>query len=257
MDMIPRRDRILLAVQRWTSYLLFPLVALWAIVWIRGVKRLTVRDAAAVRARFARLLDAAPGPVLICANHLTLLDTVVLAWALAPVPAYLRQYSRFPWSVPEKANFSRTAFWRLASFLGKCVYITRGGSREEVRRTLGRIAYLLRGGDLVSIFPEGGRSRTGRVDTEDFAYGVGQIVQAVPEARVLCVYLRGRRQDAYSDFPHTGDEYEVRLEMMRPETSASGLRGARDLATQIVHTLARMEHQYFADRERPDRSAHA
>ncbi len=252
MDQIARRDQRTLALQRAVSFLFFPIVAPIAFFWARVVKRLSVRDADTVRARFAELMNAEPGPVLICSNHLTLLDTIIIVWALAPLPSYLWHYSRFPWSVPEKANFS-TWFWRVASFLGKCVYVTRGGPREEVKRTLEKIAYLLRSGELVSIFPEGGRSRTERVDTENFTYGVGQIAQAVPEARVLCIYLRGRMQDGYTDSPHTGDEYSVTLEMLHPRTEATGLRGARDLATQIIHKLADMEDRYFADRERSGR----
>lgn len=257
MDSLARRDRLVLGLQRRTSYLFFPIVAFTAIFWARVVKRLSLREPERIRARFAALLEAESGPVLVCANHLTLLDTVIIVWALAPLRRYLMQYSLFPWSVPEKANFSRTWFWKVASFLGKCVYVTRGGPRDEVKRTLGKIAYLLRSGELVSIFPEGGRSRTARVDTENFTYGVGQIILAVPETRVLCLYLRGRKQEGYTDYPHTGDEYFVELEMLRPTTTASGLRGARDLATQIIRKLAEMEGRYFADRERSGRLQNA
>ena len=256
MDSITPRDQRTLALQRRVSFLFFPIVAPTALFWTRLIKRLSVRDADIVRARFAELVEAEPGPILICSNHLTLLDTIIIVWALAPLHTYLWHYSRFPWSVPEKANFSRTWFWRVASFLGKCVYVTRGGPREEVKRTLGKIAYLLRSGELVSIFPEGGRSRTARVDTENFTYGVGQIVQEVPETRVLCVYMRGRKQEGYTDYPHTGDEYCVEMEMLRPTTTAPGLRGARDLATQIIRKLAEMETTYF-DRERSGRPASA
>ena len=256
MDSITPRDQRTLALQRRVSFLFFPIVAPTALFWTRLIKRLSVRDADIVRARFVELVEAEPGPILICSNHLTLLDTVIIVWALAPLHTYLWHYSRFPWSVPEKANFSRTWFWRVASFLGKCVYVTRGGPREEVKRTLGKIAYLLRSGELVSIFPEGGRSRTARVDTENFTYGVGQIVQAVPETRVLCVYMRGRKQEGYTDYPHTGDEYSVEMELLRPTTTAAGLRGARDLATQIIRKLAEMETTYF-DRERSGRPASA
>jgi len=256
VDTIERRDKRILALQRRVSFLFFPIVAPTALFWARVIKRLSVRDADVVRARFEKLVEAEPGPILICSNHLTLLDTIILVWALAPLHSYLWHYSRFPWSVPEKANFSRTWFWRVASFLGKCVYITRGGPREEVRRTLAKIAYLLEAGELVSIFPEGGRSRTARVDTENFTYGVGQIVQAVPGTSVLCVYMRGRKQEGYTDYPHTGDEYSVDLAMLRPATAAAGLRGARDLATQIIRKLAEMEESYF-DRERPGRPARA
>jgi 1-acyl-sn-glycerol-3-phosphate acyltransferase len=256
VDSIAPRDERTLALQRRVSFLFFPIVAPIALFWARVIKRLSVRDADAVRARFRKLVEAEPGPILICSNHLTLLDTIIIVWALAPLHHYLSHYAHFPWSVPERANFSRTWFWRVTSFLGKCVYVTRGGPREEVKRTLGQIAYLLRSGELVSIFPEGGRSRTARVDTENFTYGVGQIVQAVPEARVLCVYLRGRMQEGYTDYPHTGDEYVVDLEMLHPITSSTGLRGARDLATQIIRKLAEMEARYF-DRERPGRPARA
>lgn len=261
MDTVACRDQRILAIQRRVSFLFFPIVAPTALFWARVVKRLSLRDPERIRERFATLIGAEPGPVLVCANHLTLLDTIIIVWALAPLHSYLRHYSLFPWSVPEKANFSRTWFWKIASFLGKCVYVTRGGPREEVKRTLGKIAYLLRAGELVSIFPEGGRSRTARVDTENFTYGVGQIVQAVPETRVLCVYLRGSKQVGFSDYPHTGDVYSVELEMLRPATAATGLRGARDLATQIIQKLSEMERSYFAnrecDRERPGRSAGA
>jgi 1-acyl-sn-glycerol-3-phosphate acyltransferase len=243
------RDRRKLALQRGVGRLCFPLVAAAALLWLRGAKRLRLEDAAAVRARFRALLAEARGPVLVCSNHLTLVDSLVLAWALAPARAYLRDYARLPWNVPERANFSRTPFWRVATFVGKCVYVTRGGRREEVRRSLAMIVHLLRSGELVSIFPEGGRSRTGRVDTEGFAYGAGQLVQAVPGLAVLCVYLRGRGQEGYSDFPRTGEVYCLELELLRPETPHQGLRGARDLATRIVRRLAEMEERHLAEME--------
>jgi 1-acyl-sn-glycerol-3-phosphate acyltransferase len=242
------RDRLLLKVQRLLSYLFFPLVWGAATAWLRLGRRLSLADASALRGRFRELVAAEAGPIVVCANHLTLVDSAILGWALAPLPSYLRHFRRMPWSVPEKTNFSHTLWWRLAMFLGKAVYVTRGGPREEVRRTLAKIAYLLRSGDLVCIFPEGGRSRTGRVDTEGFAYGVGQVVQAVPEASVLCVYLRGRDQAGFSDAPGRGDVYGVELEMFRPATASAGLRGARDLATQIVHRLAEMEERHLATR---------
>ncbi len=40
------------------------------------------------------------------------------------------------------------------------------------------------------IFPEGGRTRTGRVDTEGFSYGVGRFVKEFPDLKVMCLYLR-------------------------------------------------------------------
>jgi hypothetical protein len=70
------------------------------------------------------------------------------------------------------------------------------------------------------------------------------------------MYLRGRQQEGYTDYPHTGDQYVVDLEMIHPTTASTGLRGARDLATQIILKLAEKETRYF-DRERSGRPASA
>jgi len=250
-------DRTLLGFQRTTSFLFYPVVAIATVVWVRWVRRFSIEDAEEVRAEFRRMVDEAPTPVVLCSNHLTLVDSIILTWGLVPPLGYLRRYSLFPWSVPERTNFSGTVFWRIVAFLGKCVYVTRGGPRKEVNRTLARIAWLLRSGELVSIFPEGGRSRSGRVDTENFAYGVGQLVLGVPGTRVICAYLRGYDQESYSDFPKKGEVFALDLEILQPESAATGLRGARDVATQIIQTLARMEERHFADRERSRRSGGA
>jgi 1-acyl-sn-glycerol-3-phosphate acyltransferase len=247
----PFRDRLYLRFQRLVSLAFFPATALAVVAWLRLVRGYTVRDAERVRRRFRDLVGKARSPVLVCSNHLTLIDSILLAWSLGRIRDYLRRFSLFPWSLPEKANFAGRPLWKVAAFLGKCVYVTRGGPREEVKRALARIAYLLRSGEMVSIFPGGGRSRTGRVDTRDFQYGVGQLLQLVPGTRVLLVYLRGTGQESWSDYPRKGEEFHVDLQVLQPESQHSGLRGARDLATQIVFGLSEMEARYFADRQRP------
>ena len=103
------------------------------------------------------------------------------------------------------------------------------------------------------IFPEGGRSRIGRVDTENFSYGVGSILQEYPEARVLCVFFRGRQQMDFSTLPARGDEFYVDLRLLRPESKDQGLRGARDISTQIIQALAEMEKEYFRKGENATR----
>jgi len=53
VDTIARRDKRILALQRRVSFLFFPIVAPTALFWVRVIKRLSVRDAEIVRARFA------------------------------------------------------------------------------------------------------------------------------------------------------------------------------------------------------------
>jgi hypothetical protein len=99
----------------------------------------------------------------------------------------------------------------------------------------------MRGGDVALVFPEGGRSRSGRVDVDAAAYGVGRLAKAIPGCLVLCVYLRGVGQATWSDLPRRGERFHVELSVLEPKTDASGLRGSRDIARGILARLAEME----------------
>ena len=104
-------------------------------------------------------------------------------------------------------------------------------------------------GERVLVFPEGGRSRSGRVDLAQAAYGVGRLVRALPGCRVLCVYLRGARQETFSDLPARGDVFHVATTVLEPTSSERGLRGERDIARQIVGTLVALEEQWLHARQ--------
>jgi len=97
------------------------------------------------------------------------------------------------------------------------------------------------------IFPEGRRSRTGRVNKEDFSYGVGRFVKKVENCKVMCMYLRGDKQDSYSIIPAWGEKFSVQMEVFTPELiEGSDLRVQREYAMQIIDRLAQMEENYFA-----------
>jgi 1-acyl-sn-glycerol-3-phosphate acyltransferase len=125
------------------------------------------------------------------------------------------------------------------------VLVLRRGPPEEARRALDKVAFLLSRGQSVLVFPEGGRSRAGRVDTQNFVYGVGRMVQETPSARVLCVFARGLGQRAFTNYPRHGETFFIRLKSVAPTTAFRGLRGDRDLATQIVRQLSVMEQEYL------------
>ena len=162
--------------------------------------------------------------------------------------AFLAHYAALPWNVPERRNFSGSLASRLLVYLMKCVPVTRGGERGEVAGVLARLVHLLGRGEAVLVLPEGGRSRSGRVDVENATYGVGRVIGDLPECRVLCVYLRGEHQDGFSDLPARGERFHVRLAALRPTSEQKGMRRARDLSQQVVRTLAQLEQSHFQAR---------
>lgn len=214
---------------------------------MRLVRRNRVKNLVAVRRQF-REIARARRPIVICANHLTMVDSFYLQWALcSPLDAMLR-FRLFAWNVPAVENFKRSAPISLLTYLAKTVPIDRAGTPEHHRAVIGKLGHLLREGEIVTIFPEAGRSRTGRIEPAEVAYGVGQLLRDVPDALVVCAYLRGDGQETWGPQPAKGDTLEVDLETLEPRTSARGLRASRDLSRQIIAKLKEMEDGYFARR---------
>ncbi len=204
-----------------------------------------IRDLRQVRQRVQKLMEGHRGPWLICANHLTLIDSVILAYAMFPGYRYMFRYQLMPWNLPEKMNFNRSKAVRTACYLSKCIPVVRGGDRGEVKATLEKCAFLLSKGESLMIFPEGTRSRSGRVNTRDYPYGVGRMITTTPGCRVMCIYLRGDGQTTYSNFPKYREKFDVQVAECRPKTAFRGLKAHRECTRQVILQLAEMEKNYF------------
>jgi len=245
-----KNDQQWLAVQdvlsRLAAFIYIPLVAV--VIRLMGYR---FRDLQAFRHRCLEMMRGHSGGWLVCANHLTLVDSAFIAYAMLPPWRYLIHYRWLPWNLPERRNFNRNPLDTTVCYLTKCIPVTRGGDREEVRRTLEKCDHLLETGHTILVFPEGGRSRTGRIDTENFAYGVGRFVKNLDRMKILCIYLRGDGQQTWSSIPKPGDTFTMAAEVFEPERLAyNGLKAQRDYAGQIIRQLARMEERYFEGRQR-------
>lgn len=237
------------AMQRVVSMVTAPIWLAFTVLTIRFYFRYRIADVRAVRAQYRRIRAQSDAPMLICANHLTLVDSFLVGWALGSGFYWLRHPDELPWNTPESTNFGKTWVARSLIFVTKCISITRGGRREDIGIVLERVKYLLTKGEAALLFPEAGRSRSGRVEEAAAAWGVGRVVGGVPGCRVLCVYLRGRQQETWSDFPVRGEILDASLVCIEPKSDAKGVRRSRDLAEQVTRQLARMEGDYFDDRQ--------
>jgi hypothetical protein len=245
---LDRSARSSLALQRWVAYALAPLTVPAAVAALRLVLGYRIEGLREVRSEYRRIRREVRAPLLLCANHLTLIDSFLIGWALGSPWFYLTHFGSLAWNLPEQRNFAATRTSRMAAYVLKCLPIRRGGPRGEVAQVLERFAHLLARGEVGLVFPEGGRSRTGRIDPSTAAYGVGRVVRSVPGCRVLCVYLRGDRQDDWSNIPVRGERFSVSLAWAEPKSEHPGLRGSQEMAQQIAGCLAEMERRYFDGR---------
>ncbi len=243
--MLSARDRIGLWLQVQLSRALIPVSYYSAIAWMKFGRRYHIPALRDTRARYRQLLSEGSGPVVICGNHLTKIDSLLIMWALSPGWRAFLHSRLMPWNLPDKANFTHNIYLRFMCYVGRCLPIMRKGPRDEVKKVMEKVNTLLRRGHSILIFPEGGRSRVGHVDTEGFSYGVGSLVQESRDTRVLCVFLRGFEQKDFTSLPARGDRFYVQMKMIRPSSESPGLRGARDISGQIVRELAEMEKGYY------------
>lgn len=243
------RSRLALRVQRLLSHLGLVVTGPVLLALFHFRFRFSAHDLARVRARYRALRAACPGPLLICSNHLTLVDSIIQAILLDSLWSYLRHPAALPWNLPEAKNYYHSLSWRLTCYLGRSIPVERGASRERAALAQAQMHYVLGQGDAIAIFPEGKRSRDGRVDDRDFSYGVGQLLNQVPDAKVLCIYMRGMRFGGFADFPRAGERFYLQLEMLAPQSASLGLRRARDLSAQVVARIKKMEGEYFAARD--------
>jgi len=236
-------------VQREVSRVFAPLsfACVWiALRWMLGYR---IENLATTRRAYREAWLRNDAPLLVCANHLTMIDSFLITWSLGSPLWFLGHFAAVPWNVPERTNFAVKAWQRALIYVLKCVPIQRGGRRSDVAGVLDRIADLLLRGETVLIFPEGGRSRSGRVEVDAAATGVGRVIRSVPSCRVLCVYLRGRMQREFSGIPARGDRFDVAVAEIEPKSDHAGLRASRDLARQVTAKLAEMEREVLGDRQ--------
>ena len=226
------------------GWLAFPFVGPAAVFFMRRIQRIRIEGLAEARRTYRRAV-ATGRPTIVCANHLTMYDSMYLHHAFGSTLDYLVDFRSFSWNVPAVENFAKTPLWRALVYLGKCVPIDRAGDEAHHKAVLGKIAHLVANGDVATIFPEGGRSRTGRVEVDQVTYGVGRILGELDRPQVVCAYLRGDKQDTYGHAPAKGDVLHLRAEVIEPRTEHAGLRGARDLSRQVIGKLRAMEEEHF------------
>ncbi len=219
----------------------FPITLLILLPFLYLVMRYKFQDKVGVRKKFADIMrQRGQKPMIVAPNHLTKIDSILLQIACVSSTDLFTKYSWVFWHVLDPINLPF-----LCPVL-KVIPISRMGERKQVQQIKEKIKSHLQRGDLVVIFPEGSRSQTGKVDTENFQYGIGEIIQEIPNASVLCAYIRGKRQHHKSSIPSHAETLDVSLKVIEPMATSQGLRGAREISRQVIGTLQQMEEDYFA-----------
>ncbi len=243
--MVSKKEILYLKLQKFIDNLLFIITGYLVLFILKYIGRYKIPNIEEIR-KFYREICNQNEPILICPNHLTLIDSAILLWALANNFYYLFHFSKFAWNIPAKENVENSLFFRIIVYLTKCILIDREGSKEHKEKILQKLIYLLKNKESVMIFPEGTRSPTGKIYQENIQYGAGQLVAEVPNTKVLVIYARAKTQMQKSDYPPKGDEIFIRYKLIQPEIKGKGLRLYRNITVQIMNELFQFENEFFS-----------
>lgn len=232
-------------LQRWLCSLTFLPLGLFVTLLLALWGRYRIVNRSETRRVFQELCSQ-PGPLIICANHLTYIDSAIISWALAPVSWFALHYGKLPWNLPAGDHFRKGLLNPLLAFFLKCIFIHRDGSHAHKAAVMDTVLELVRRGEPLTIFPEGRRSRSGRIDSANLKYGVGKLLAALNGATVLCLYVRADGQRSYSKAPPRGSRFHVEFSVLRPHSLAQGRDAYRDFTSQIVDELKRLEMAHLA-----------
>lgn len=193
-------------------------------------------------------MKAQQRPILICPNHITYIDSLLLAWAFGSVSYFICHFNHLPWNLAKEQNVHQRWLYRLVCFVGKCLLIPQDNTRAKA--VLNQASSLLAKQEAVLVFPEGTRGQSERIEPENTVYGVGQLLLAQKNPQVLVVYLRGRSQSQRSVFPKTGEVFDMLMQTITPITDKEGRRAARDLSRQVIDALIGLEQHYFDNQQK-------
>lgn len=215
--------------------------------YLRGYR---IENIKKIRAEFREIWEQKQRegwPLMICANHLTMIDSALIIWALASNWWYFFNYKAFTWNVPAGDFFKKKLHYHAVLYLTKCIFIDRKGSPAHKNAVLNLCRYLIEKGGVVLIFPEGQRSREGRFDVDRLRFGPGKILTSLENPRVLCVYLRSDKQETFSNYPPKGSMFSMQMKLIEPNTDGPSRKRASIAAVkEIGEVIAEMEREFFA-----------
>jgi 1-acyl-sn-glycerol-3-phosphate acyltransferase len=152
-----------------------------------------------------RIIKNEKAPYIFASNHTTMFDSGFIDCAIF-FSKGIFSYKYLPYHTPEYGNFYRNIFFSWYMDRVKCIPVERGKGIDQFSQKL--VTQKLKEGNVVHIFPEGTRSRTG-----ELLPGKAGVGKRIYESRVKVIpcYHEGMREllPVGTHVPKTGKKIRV------------------------------------------------
>jgi 1-acyl-sn-glycerol-3-phosphate acyltransferase len=213
--------------------------------WVVGLPMLgLIRLLFPVEVRGREVVERIRPPVLLVSNHQSLIDSYFVCLLLGLYPHGLLQPRLMPFHTPEEHNFMAGPLGRALHVALRCVPVHRGAGLHQAG--LEQVIELLRRGNLAYMFPEGTRTRDGRIGRA--MPGVGRVVNG-SGCSVLPVRIWGMDGvlPVGARLPRPGKPVRIRAgELMSPAAFADlpdTPRGWHDAADRLLEAIRALDWQ--------------
>ena len=246
---ILKSTQLALIIQRIVCY--FSLLVFYPILSIvmHSIYRYRIVGLKSIRKEFKKICSEVKGPLLVCSNHLTYIDPVIIHWACGSLWYYLFHYNRLLWNFPNARYSQKNWVSRFFFFACKCIPVPRDRYNRKIKDSMQKMRYLLSCNETLLIFPEGKRSVTGKIDNQTLTKGIGRLLQEFNHLPVLCIYLRGESNNN-SSIPNKGEKFHLAFKLIIPENNSNDSTAIEDYSSQVRNTLCSME-EIFCNCSRP------
>jgi 1-acyl-sn-glycerol-3-phosphate acyltransferase/phosphopantetheinyl transferase (holo-ACP synthase) len=237
--------------QRFLSAFFAPLVYFALGIFLKWYCRYSFRNLKKFRKEVWRQLKGHKGPLIWTANHLTLIDSFLVFWAVYTF-GNLRRTEWIFWSTPEYRNYYQMGgrlggpLMRLTLYLCRCIPFLReeDAAAEAMRqKAFEKCLWVLKEGGSVFVYPEAGRSRRGWLEVHKPKDFNGKLALEVPHGKFLCVYLRSDNQLFSTAAPPLGDGFRAYGSVI--PAVEPGETTPRVVSQRLFTELAKLQDQWF------------
>jgi 1-acyl-sn-glycerol-3-phosphate acyltransferase len=116
----------------WFQYLMGQLFYpfMWWVILGFKMMRVRIENLKGLRRYYKELTEKNQAPLLICPNHMTYIDSIILIYAFANHFWYVPNFRKHMWNLVAK-EYAKNWLFRFVCYFSTCIFLDRGKEKSQ------------------------------------------------------------------------------------------------------------------------------